>query len=502
MTLSSQAISRPATVRIDSGLLAGVRDAAGGVDAWLGVPYAAAPVGALRWRPPAPVPAWDGVRAADRLAPQCMQPGRAADSVYAEFSGVQAMSEDCLTLNVRAPVQQATSSPPNKLPVMVWIHGGAFQQGSAANPVFTRGDLPRHDVVLVTINYRLGPFGFMAHPELSAEGGGSSGNYGLQDMAAALRWVQRNIAVFGGDPAQVTVFGQSAGAHGVVALMASPEARGLFRHAIAQSFGISPTPGLADAEAEGRAFAEAAGAAGIAELRALSAEALLERYLARPARFMPIVDGRFLDATLAETFAAGRQQAVPFLTGWTRDEGSAFPGLADAPQFRARLAQRFGERAAAAEELYPAGDDAQAAKSSRELFGDQLFGAGVLAAAKAQRAVAPTFVYHFDHVQPFEPGQRFREADPASALGVFHSSDYPYVFGSTGELTRAWGADDARMTALMQGYWCNFARAGDPNGAGLPAWPRFEDGQPTLLRLAPEPAPIDVPRLAHLRFLA
>ena len=191
-------------VRVDGGMLSGVSDPVTGVRTYLGVPFAAPPVGDLRWRPPGPVPAWDGVRKAERFAPQCVQPGRAADSVYAEFAGEQAMSEDCLYLNVWTPAK----TPADALPVMVWIHGGAFQQGSAANPVFVRGNLTAQGVVLVTINYRLGPFGFMAHSELRAEGQGVSGNYGLQDMAAALRWVQRNIAAFGGDPAKVTVFGQ------------------------------------------------------------------------------------------------------------------------------------------------------------------------------------------------------------------------------------------------------------------------------------------------------
>jgi para-nitrobenzyl esterase len=494
--MTSQAtVSEAETVRVDGGLLAGVRDAATGVRAYLGVPFAAPPVGALRWRPPAPVLPWDGVRRADRFAPQCVQPGRAADSVYAEFSGVQPMSEDCLCLNLWTPAAAADEA----LPVMVWIHGGAFQQGSAANPVFVRGDLAQQGVVLVTINYRLGPFGFMAHPELSAEAGGSSGNYGLLDMAAALRWVQRNVAAFGGDPAKVTVFGQSAGGHGVVALMASPEARGLFRHAIAQSFGISPTEDLAAGEAQGLGFA---GGDSIASLRALSADALLQRYLAQGARFMPIVDGRFLTRTLAQTFEAGEQQAVPFLTGWNRDEGTAFPAAASAEAFRAQLKQRFGERAGAAEAFYPAADDAQAAASSRALFGDGLFAGGVHAAARAQALRAPTYVYHFVHMQPFRPGQRYREADPATALGVFHSSEYPYVFGTTRELTRDWGAEDDRMTALMQGCWTRFAKTGNPNGEGLPHWPLFEEGRPTVLALKPEPELVDVPRRAQLRFVA
>lgn len=496
--MSQPALQPEQPVRVDGGVLAGVRDAATGLSAWLGVPYAAPPVGELRWRAPAPVRAWEGVRRADRLAPQCVQPGRAGDSVYAEFSGVQAMSEDCLTLNVWSPAKTADEA----LPVMVWIHGGAFQQGSAANPVFVRGDLPRQGVLLVTINYRLGPFGFLAHPELSAEGEGASGNYGLMDMAAALRWVRRNIAAFGGDPARVTVFGQSAGAHGVVALMASPEARGLFRQAIAQSFGISPTEGLAVAEAQGARFAAEAGDGSIAALRALGAEDLLQRYLAQPARFMPVADGRFLPKPLDQIYAASEQQAVPLLTGWNRNEGTAFPAAASAEAFRAHLKKRFGERVAEAEAFYPAGDDAQAAASSRALFGDQLFAGGVHAAARAQAPLAPTYAYHFAHPQPFKPGQAYREADPAAALGVFHSSEYPYVFGTTRELTRDWGADDDRLTALMQAYWSQFAKTGNPNGEGLPHWPLFEDGRPTLLELKPEPELVDVPRRAQLRFVA
>lgn len=445
-----------APVRIDSGLLAGAGEVRAGIRAWLGIPFAAPPVGALRWRAPAPVSGWDGVRQADRFAAQCVQRGRAADSVYAEFAGVQAMSEDCLYLNVWAPAP----APDAALPVMVWIHGGAFQQGSGANPVFVRGDLPQHGVVLVTINYRLGPFGFMAHPGLSAEAQGASGNYGLQDMAAALRWVGRNIAAFGGDPARVTVFGQSAGAHGVIALMASPEARGLFRHAIAQSFGISPTDSLASAERKGEGFAEGAGAKSIAALRAMDANVLLEHYLAQPERFMPIVDGRFLTKPLAEVFVAGEQQAVPLLTGWNRDEGTTFPAAIG-----------------------------------------KIFAAGVYAAARLHAPIAPTYLYHFAHEQPFHPEQHYREADPASKLGVFHSSEYPYIFGTTRELTRDWGVDDDRMTALMQACWTRFAKTGDPNGEGMPHWPTFEHGRATTMELTPAPALVEVPPHADLGLL-
>lgn len=486
------------TVRVDSGLLAGIRDPASGVRAFLGVPFAAPPVGELRWRAPQPLAAWEGTRGAERMAPQCVQPPRSPNSVYAEYSGVQEESEDCLYLNLWTPAER----PDARLPVMVWIHGGAFQQGSPSNPVFVRGDLPQQQgVLLVTIGYRLGPFGFMAHPELSAEADGCSGNYGLMDMVAALRWVQRNIAAFGGDPEQVTVFGQSAGAHGVIALLASPEARGLFKRAIAQSFGISPTPSLADAEAAGLRFAKECNAPDIDALRALDTQSLMRHYLAQSERFMLIADGRYLTRSLAATFAAGEQQRLPLLTGWTRDEGTAFPAAAGREAFRARLQKRFGARAAEAEAFYPAVDDAEAKRSSRALFGDELFGGGVLAAARAQAGVAPTYVYHFVHPQPFKAGHAYAEADPATGLGVFHSSDYPYVFGTTRELSRDWSAADLRMTALMQAQWCRFAKTGDPNGPGLPHWPLFEDGRPTLLELQPEPRLIDVPRREQLALL-
>ena len=492
-------------VTVDGGRIAGRRD--GEVRAFLGVPYAAPPVGALRWRPPQPVPPWDGVRPPQAFAPQCVQPGRAADSVYAEYAGVQPMSEDCLYLNVWT----AAPSPDASWPVMVWFHGGAFQQGAGSNPVFVRGDLPQRGVVLVTFNYRLGPFGFMAHPALTAESQrdaahgdgpqrGSSGNYGLLDMAAALRWVRRNIARFGGDPANVTIFGQSAGAAGVVDMMASPSTRGLFSKAIAQSFGIARMPSLAEAERSGAAFAERIGAKTPEALRALPADVLLARYLEQPERWMPIVDGDFLERPVRETFAAGLQQRVPFLTGWNADEGTTFvpPGPLDPSAFEARLVARFGSRASEARRLYPARDAREARAAAMALVGDDLFASGVWRAACDQARVAPTFVYHWAHPQPFEPGQRWREADDASDLGAFHSAEYPYVFGTTGVLTRPWGAADRRMTALMQALWLRFVHAGDPDGPGLPHWPHFDDADATVLRLAGEPRLVDVPRREHL----
>ena len=502
-------IAADLVVDVDSGRIAGLRE--GPVRAFLGVPYAAPPVGALRWRPPQRVVPWSGVRTAQAFAPQCVQPGRAADSVYAEYAGVQPMAEDCLHLNVWTAAPSADA----RWPVMVWFHGGAFQQGAGSNPVFVRGDLPRQGVVLVTFNYRLGPFGFMAHPALTAESRrdpttadaagasaarGSSGNYGLLDMAAALRWVQRNIARFGGDPERVTIFGQSAGAAGVVDMMAAPSTHGLFARAIAQSFGIARMPTLGEAEHAGARFAERIGATTADALRALPAEELLARYVEQGERWMPIVDGTFIVEPVRDTFMQGRQHRVPFLTGWNADEGTTFvpPGPIDPAAFDRRLVARFGARAADARRLYPARDPQEARTSAMALVGDELFAAGVWRAAVEHARVAPTWVYHYAHPHPCAPGQRYREADDAGELGAFHSAEYPFVFGTTGVLTRPWGEADARMTTRMQALWLRFARDGDPGGTGLPHWPRFDDTRPSVLRLAADPGVIDVPRRAHL----
>jgi para-nitrobenzyl esterase len=485
-------------VTVDGGRLVGRHDPQSGVRSFLGVPYAAPPLRALRWRPPQPVEPWSGVRPARSLAPQCLQPGRPAGSVYAEYSGVQPMSEDCLYLNVWS----AAPAPDARWPVMVWFHGGAFQQGAGSNPVFVRGDLPRHGVVLVTFNYRLGPFGFMAHPALSQESAQhASGNYGLLDMAAALAWVRRNIGAFGGDPDRVTLFGQSAGAAGVVDMMVAKATRGLYARAIAQSFGIARMNTLAEAERSGAAFAERIGATSLAALRELSGETLLARYIDASERWMPIVDGAFIERPVHDLFAEGRQDAVPLLTGWNSDEGTTFPAAASVAALRDRLQARFGERAGEAAALYPSGNDAQARRSSLELIGDDLFAWGVWRAANDHSRVAPTYLYHFAHPQPFAPEQRFTEAAHVVDLGVFHSAEYPYVFGSTAVLTRNWGSDDQRMTELMQAYWLQFAREGTPNRVGLAHWPGFADGTRSVLQLTPRPALIDVPRRPHLAFI-
>ena len=300
----------------------------------------------------------------------------------------------------------------------------------------------------------------------------------------------------------MTLFGQSAGAAIVIDLMAAPRARGLFARAIAQSFGVTPMRTLAAAEFAGRAFAAGVGAGDIAALRALARRDLLARYLEQSERWMPIVDGALIERPVIETFDAGASRRVPLLTGWNRDEGTAFPGADDAAAFASRLARRFGARADDAERSTLGRTTPRRARRATRWSATSLFAWGVWRAARDHARIAPTWVYHFEHLQPFAPTQRYGEADPASALGVFHSSEYPYVFGTTAVLSREWGEADRRMTGLMQAVWLRFAKTGRPDGIGeLAAWPTFDDAAATVLRLASTPALTGVPRRAQLCLL-
>jgi len=452
-----------------------------GVSVFKGVPFAAPPVGPLRWRPPQAPAAWSGVRRSDQFGANCMQkPIEGALGPWTpEYLSHGAISEDCLYLNVWTPAQSAGA----KLPVMVWIPGGGFNQGSGSVPIYDGAGLARRGTVVVTVNYRLNAFGFLAHPELTAEGQGSSGNYGLQDQIAALRWVQANIAAFGGDPAKVTVAGQSAGAASVHALLASPEAKGLFRQAIAQSgsgMGNGGTP-LAKAEQDGVRFAEALGAQSLAELRAFPAERVLET----PAgmRFAPIVDGRTVPADPGRPENAVSD--VPLLTGLTADEASGMNrsyGKATAAELKLRLDEAFGPLASRAAAVYPVVDDAQAGELSKRISRERGLAATWLWAQDRLRASRqPVYVYLWTHVEPGPEQARY---------GAFHSSEMPYVFQTlAASPDRAFTADDRRISDQMAAYWANYIRSGDPNGPGLPAWPRLAPGGVQIMELGDRPAP-------------
>ena len=365
-TATAGTLGRPA---VQGGVISGAQ--ADGVWSYLGIPYAAPPIGELRWRPPQPVESWEGTRSCLRYGPSCPQQTSLLETA---LLGVGRTSEDCLYLNVWTPAR----SPDEKLPVMVWIHGGSFTSGSGSMPVYAGEKLAgAGDVVVVTINYRLGPFGFLAHPELSKESPrGVSGNYGLLDQIAALKWVRHNIAAFGGDPQRVTAFGESAGAISILDLMASPLAGGLFQRAIVQSgilleAGLGSQTGttLAQAEQAGEAFArragvDSSGAAALAAMRGLSADELLAAagqkgdFLTAGLSYKPVVDGYVLPDSATDVFAAGRQLDVPLLIGSNSDEGETFVAQMGSPtpaQYRAYIRAAFGESADAVLALYPPG---------------------------------------------------------------------------------------------------------------------------------------------------
>ncbi len=454
-------------VRAPAGALRGV--AQDGLEVFKGVPYAAPPVGAGRWRPPVEAPAWKGVRDAAEFGPACVQPGPRAGSIYAEPP--MPMSEDCLSLNVWTPTKV------KKAPVLVWIHGGSLVAGSSREGMYDGAAMARRGIVVVSINYRLGVLGYLAHPELSAESpDGVSGNYGLLDQIAALRWIQRNIATFGGDPANVTIAGESAGGLSVMYLMASPPARGLFAKAIAQSAYMISTPtlrgarfGHAPAEMAGAAMADKLGAKGLADLRAMDADTLANA--APKAGFAPFgaVDGKILPGQLVDVFDRGEQAHVSILAGFNSGEIRSLrvlapPPPADAATYEAEIRKRYGDLAADYLKLYPSTDLAESVLLAPR---DALYGwTAERLVAKQTAAGAPSYLYLFDHGYP---------AADAADLHAFHASEIPYVFGTAKMTPPAWPKnpdtpEEAKLSAAMIGYWTSFARDGVPHAAGQPAW--------------------------------
>ncbi|WP_165842940.1 carboxylesterase/lipase family protein [Phenylobacterium deserti] len=452
-----------------------------GVTVFKGVPFAAPPVGPLRWRAPQAAAAWSGVRPADRFGANCMQkPIEGALGPWTpEYLAHGDISEDCLYLNVWTPAEGLGA----KLPVMVWIPGGGFNQGSGSVPIYDGAGLARRGVVVVTVNYRLNAFGFMAHPQLTAEGQGASGNYGLQDQIAALQWVQANIAAFGGDPARVTVAGQSAGAASVHALLAAPAAKGLFHQAIAQSgsgMGSGGTP-LAKAEQDGVRFAEGLGARTLAELRALPADKVLETPSGM--RFAPIIDGRTVPAD--PTRPGNAVSDVPLLTGLTADESSGMNrsyGKSTPAELQTRLQTGFGALARQAGAIYRASSDADAGEASKRLSRDRGLAATWLwAQSRLQTSRQPVYAYLWTHVEPGPEEARY---------GAFHSSEMPYVFQTlAASPERPFTQEDRRISDQMAAYWANFIAKGDPNGQGLPTWPKVRAGSPVIMELGARPAP-------------
>lgn len=449
------------------------------------IPFALPPVGERRWRHAEAAPDWSGVRLATQFSPACLQPAYPQESFYARAA--VPTSEDCLYLNVWTPREalqppatravapevalestELKESAPPKLPVMVWIHGGGLTRGSGANPVYDGANLARKGVVLVTLNYRLGVFGFMAHPEASAESAlGVSGNYAVSDQIAALQWVQRNIAAFGGDPNNVTIFGESAGSWSVHYMLASPRARGLFHRAIGQSgarFGrMAVLKGDASsAHAQGIKLQTGLGTSSLAQLRQLDGPTVLEA--GQRQRFGGVVDGVFLPAQLHPSFADHRYNVVPLMVGYNADEGTTLGGLRGAPKtpedYSALIEERYGDDANEILAVYPAESPEQ---SSLGLVRDGSFGYGMHAWAKFNsQKERDTYFYYFTHKPLGDP------------LGAFHAAEIAYVFNNvpasedTGMATA-----NALIAAQMSDYWVAFARTGKPAVEGAPTWPRY-----------------------------
>ncbi|MEO9132555.1 MAG: carboxylesterase family protein [Sphingomonas sp.] len=461
----------PLRADVEQGTLHGAE--ADGIRHFFGIPFAAPPVGDLRWKGPRPAARWSGVRDASTFGPTCEQarpPGLPAAAAVP-------MSEDCLSLNIWSPRDRD-----GPLPVMVWIHGGGFLFGSNREPSFDGTQLAKKGVVLVTINYRLGALGFMAHPELTAESPNhASGNYGILDQIGALQWIRRNIAAFGGDSSNVTVFGESAGSTAISILQASPLAKGLFARAIGESTsqfdpdgGLVGRKDLGQAEQYGKAFGAKLGANSIAAMRALTPEQIL----AQPTFFWPTErDSYVLPDLVYNIFANGKQNDVSALVGSNSDEGSAL---------RMAWVKRAESDPAAYDRVY-SGEPDVLRRSSTDAVQWQMRS---WARLQARTGTAKAWLYWFD--QPW-PGRMEK--------GAFHGAEIVYVFKNLQAADQPWTAGDRKVSDLMANYWVNFARTGNPNGPGLPHWPSYSDGNPKLMRLAPKPEVITTPRSNAQTFL-
>ena len=440
-----------------------------GIRAFKGIPYAAPPVGKLRWAPPQPATGWDGARDATRFGPACMQPGPRGPSIYAW--DLPAMSEDCLSLNIWTP-QDAKNAP-----VFVWIHGGALTGGSGGDPIYDGSALAERGIVVVSINYRLGALGWLAHPALSAESAdGVSGNYGLLDQIAALEWVKRNIGAFGGSAGNVTIAGESAGALSVMYLMTAPAARGLFHKAVAQSAYMVSAPGLREplngmvpAEAQGTDLAAKLGAADLAALRAMSAKDIAEKAPATGYFPFPVVDGKTVPRQLVDSFDRNEQAPVPILAGFNAGEIRSLRFLlpkppADAAAYEAAIRTNYGEFADAFLARYPAKNIEESMLAATR---DAMYGWTSERLVSNQAALGQgAYLYYFDHGYP---------AADALNLHGFHAAEIPYVFGNMAKAAPAWprAPDTPEERALgdaMLSYWTSFARNGRPTAAGQPDW--------------------------------
>jgi para-nitrobenzyl esterase len=475
-------------VRLDTGMISGTTTSSPDVRVFKGIPYAAPPVGDLRWRAPKPAVHWEGTRKADEFSPVCMQGGPNKQ-----------MSEDCLYLNVWTGAKAASSKASDKRPVMLWIYGGGYYTGSGSQPMYDGEALAKKGAVVVTFNYRLGAFGFFSHPELTKESDRrGAANFGVLDAIAALHWVQQNIAQFGGDPKNVTIFGESAGAGMVANLMTIPSAKGLFERALGESSAwstarIAPLPTLAEAEQDGVKLADAVGAKSLAELRAKPAEAILKAGRGTG----PVVDGWLIPEDPGKVFAAGKQIDVPVLTGSNRDE--SFGGNPkSAAEFVEQARKRFGDLADAFLKLYPADSDEQARESAFYSGRDEMAFIMRNWARLAEKPGKKAFVYYFTEQPPRLPNARGPFA-PGPHGSATHVSEILYAFGHL-DGSRTWTDSDRQVADEMSSYWVNFAKNGNPNGKGLKQWPVYDGKNQSVMVFGNPPEGAESPSEAHLAF--
>jgi len=468
------------SIKTKSGSIEGILSADKEVAIFKGIPFAAPPVGQLRWKAPEPASPWKGVLHANQFSKNCMQkPVHELLPWTSEFMLVNDVSEDCLYLNIWTTAKTSE----DHLPVYVYIYGGGFTSGAGDVSIYDGENLARKGIIVVNFNYRLGVFGFLAHPELTAESPHhSSGNYAFLDQLAALQWVKENIAAFGGDPERVTIGGQSAGAVSVGLQVVSPLTKGLFRGAITESgTGISgwPIPSLADGEKIGADYAKSMGAKSIADLRAMPAEKLLD---SSSPRFPPVIDGWFLPDQIMKIYAAGEENDVPMIDGWNADENPAPPLSAE--DFRKQSQQRYGSMTEEFLKLYPAGSDEQAKTSQKQSGRDRARASEYLwAQARAATAKSPAYLYCFTRAIPWPQHPEY---------GAFHSADLPYFFDNLYRLDRPYEQVDREIAHEMSSYLANFVKTGNPNSDRLPGWAAFQPSSKPIMELGESPGPIPV----------
>ena len=467
-------------VKTANGIVEGI--ASSGISIFRGIPFAQPPVGDLRWKEPRPVKNWEGVRKAWQFGSRAMQTAAFGDMVFRS----DGISEDCLYLNVWTPARKETE----KLPVLVYFYGGGFIAGDGSEPRYDGESMARKGIVTLTVNYRLGIFGFFCHPELSKETAyHGSGNYGLMDQWAALRWVRQNIAAFGGDPQRVTIAGESAGSLSVSAQMASPLSKGLIAGAIGESGAIiNPTLApvkLADGEQNGVKFAASVGAASLAELRAMPAQKLLEAASKLGVTgFTATVDGYFFPKFPVDIYLAGEQAHVPLLLGWNSEEMNyrMITGGKELTMenYTQALQKLYGEKSADAMKYYPVSTPEELLKSATALSGDRFIAYSTWKWYDSHLKTGGSAVYRYYYEHP-RPGMRDNKGN-TPATGAVHSAEIEYAMGNLpSNIVYDWKTEDYLVSAVMQEYFANFVKTGNPNGIGLPEWPKAVYGKPAMV---------------------